>query len=374
MNKIQYCDIKGLHLELTTKCNAMCPMCARNFRGKVRQNLALTELSLAECKKILSVRFLKQLEFISICGVFGDPINCSDLLEILRYIYDINANIFINLYTNGAIKSVDWWRKLAAYLLNGCVIFGIDGMDDTSSIYRVYTNVRDVLRNARAFIEAGGRAKWDFIAFKHNEMQIAAAKRMSEELGFVAFEVKKTSRFFKTLYEKDELLESTHLEYGRYPVYNANGKIIYYLELPNQLVYRNNGEEKLLEIIDKYGGLDQYFASAHINCQAIKTHGIFISAFGDVFPCCTVYQQYCYGEIFHVQDQSELNEYKIWKAHGNTSALNYTIEEIVDGRAFNELQTSWKLKTIQEGKPKACCRACGMEVDFHAEQHSCKRN
>ena len=78
-------EIKGLHLELTTRCNAMCPMCNRNFKGKTRKELPDLELTLKDIKKILVSDFLKQLELISICGVYGDPICNNDLKLILKY-------------------------------------------------------------------------------------------------------------------------------------------------------------------------------------------------------------------------------------------------------------------------------------------------
>ncbi len=46
-----YDYISGLHLELTTKCNAMCPMCNRNFKGKMRKDLSILELTLNDIKK-----------------------------------------------------------------------------------------------------------------------------------------------------------------------------------------------------------------------------------------------------------------------------------------------------------------------------------
>lgn len=58
-NCFKYENIKGLHLELTTKCNAMCPMCNRNFRGRVRKKLPIIELSLDDIKKILNPDFIK---------------------------------------------------------------------------------------------------------------------------------------------------------------------------------------------------------------------------------------------------------------------------------------------------------------------------
>ena len=41
--------IRSVHLEITTRCNAACPMCKRNLDGgKDIPNLAITELSQKE--------------------------------------------------------------------------------------------------------------------------------------------------------------------------------------------------------------------------------------------------------------------------------------------------------------------------------------
>ena len=56
------------------------------------------------------------------------------------------------------------------------VIFAIDGLEDTNHLYRVNTNFNKIMENAKAFINAGGIARWDFIAFAHNEHQIEEAK------------------------------------------------------------------------------------------------------------------------------------------------------------------------------------------------------
>lgn len=365
---ICYDKITGIHLELTTKCNAACPMCARNYRGRTRENLELVDLGLNECKKILTSDFLGQIEFISICGVLGDPVNNADLLEIIEYIYSCNEKIFINLYTNGSIHEEDWWKKLASIMKKGCVIFGIDGIDEVSSIYRRNTDVNIVFRNAKAYMAAGGIAKWDYIAFKHNEYQIEDARKLSKEMGFAHFQVKKTSRFFKSLYEMDSSLDSTILEYGKHPIFDNKENIVGYLELPDNGEYRNECENQLFEIIDKYDSIEAYFDFVEIECQSIKTRGIFISAKGEIFPCCTVYQQVCYGRFFNVNDESELNEFKIWEKD-NTSALVHSIKEIVEGQAFQKLQQNWKVESIKAGKPKSCCRTCGKCLNMHLAQH-----
>ena len=372
MEYIDYTSITGMHFEPTTKCNAACPMCGRNYHGKIRENLKVTELTLADCKRIFNSDFLKQLKFISICGVYGDAANAKDIIDIIRFFYESNEHLLINFYTNGSVNSPEWWGCLAKVLKNGYVIFGIDGIGSTSTIHRRNTNFKKVMRNALAFMEAGGKAKWDYIAFKHNEDQIETAKMLSKALGFEEFQIKKTSRFFKTLYESDTMLDSTVLEYGKHPIYSNDGKITGCIEPPCQDKYRNSSESEIFKIIDMYGSLSNYFDDVKIECQAVKSRGVFVSAQGEVFPCCTVYQQVCYGSVYGVKDTSELNEYAVYQKY-NLSAFDNSIRDIVEGGFFTEIQERMAYGSLAAGKPKACCRTCGISLDMHLAQHSVKR-
>ena len=67
-------EIQQVQVELTTRCNARCPMCMRNYRGlDYNSGYPLTELSLAQFKKILQPNFLRQLtKGISFNGNLGD--------------------------------------------------------------------------------------------------------------------------------------------------------------------------------------------------------------------------------------------------------------------------------------------------------------
>ena len=49
------------------------------------------------------------------------------------------------------------------------VTFGIDGLQDTNHLYRISTNFDKIIKNAKAFIDAGGFAKWHMLVFEHNE-------------------------------------------------------------------------------------------------------------------------------------------------------------------------------------------------------------
>jgi len=50
-----YDQITTVHLEITSKCNASCPMCGRNVQGgSTIKSLPLVELSISQIKSIFS--------------------------------------------------------------------------------------------------------------------------------------------------------------------------------------------------------------------------------------------------------------------------------------------------------------------------------
>ncbi len=365
-------NIRGVHLEVTTKCNANCPMCSRSAFGVVRPGLQLTELTLEDCKNIFSPAFLGQLTKISMCGVYGDPALARDLLEIIEYIRCNNPNLEIDVYTNGGVRPASWWRELARVLGKGKVIFGIDGLEDTNHIHRRGTVFVVIIRNAKAFIQAGGRAEWDFIIFKHNEHQVEQARELSKNLGFETFQIKRTSRFYKVLYEQDPAFEGTGEAFGKYPVYNSDGRKSGYIELPENPYYRNDSLEIINGLTKEYGSLIKYFDEVPIDCKAEQTKGIFISATGLVYPCCWIYQQINYGAIYNVKDPLELNEANILGEVGGIyqiSAKEHPLKDIVEGEFFKRIEASWDFLGLANGRPKACARACGRQLDMHKTQH-----
>ena len=62
------------------------------------------------------------------------------------------------------------------------------------------------MKNAKAFISAGGTAEWAFIKFKHNEHQLYAAEALAKTHGFARFTYKDSARFVAT--DKFEVLDS----------------------------------------------------------------------------------------------------------------------------------------------------------------------
>ena len=109
-----YNDIKTIHLEITQKCQAACPMCDRNMNGEgINPHINLDELTLEDCKKIFTPDFIKQLETMYMCGNLGDPIVATDTLEVFKYFREHNPNIWLSMNTNAGAKKAEWWEELA---------------------------------------------------------------------------------------------------------------------------------------------------------------------------------------------------------------------------------------------------------------------
>jgi MoaA/NifB/PqqE/SkfB family radical SAM enzyme len=186
-------DIKWLHVELSSKCNAWCPACVRNKNGfGLADYLIEEDLNLEVYKNTL--KKLHNLYAVQLCGNYGDPIASNNILDAI----DISKKYVkkIQIHTNGGIRSKSWWKKLALLLkdIDHDVWFGIDGLAGIHEIYRQGTDFNKVISNAVEFINAGGYATWQFIPYAHNEHQIKDCLKESQRLGFKKFKLVKSLR------------------------------------------------------------------------------------------------------------------------------------------------------------------------------------
>jgi MoaA/NifB/PqqE/SkfB family radical SAM enzyme len=351
-------DIKIVHLELTTKCNVACPMCLRTVcGGKVNPQLPLVELSLSDIQTIFPKDWVAQLHRIYMCGNYGDPVVAQDTLAIFKYFREANPDVSLGMFTNGSARAVNWWVDMASVVTN--VQFAIDGLADTNHLYRRGTNFETIMRNAKAFIGAGGKANWDFIVFKHNEHQVEEARQLAKDMGFAKFNVKKTGRFFSNT--KSEVK-------AQQEVLSPSGEVEYYLEMPENPKYLNSALGKEEELVKKYGHIEKYLEATEIDCKVAAEKSIYVSAEGLIFPCCwTANQMYpWYFEPKSSQVWKLLNQ--LPEKEKSISALKIGAKEIVEGEFFKKISASWSLPSVKAGKLKTCAKTCGKEFDpFRAQ-------
>lgn len=192
-------DVRWLHVESSSKCNAWCPACLRNNLGLgLIPGLVETDLETNRFQEV--VESLPNLRTVQFCGNYGDPVigkNFLDLVDIC-----IDKNLKIQIHTNGSLRNTDWWAELGKKLAakDHDIWFGIDGIGETHEIYRQATDYNKVIENATAFINHGGYATWQFIPFEHNQHQIKTAIKLSQSLKFKKFKLVKLFRKAKNVF------------------------------------------------------------------------------------------------------------------------------------------------------------------------------
>ena len=355
-----YDEIRTVHLEITQKCQAACPMCDRNENGGVdNRHIDNSELSLHDCQRIFTPNFIEQLKTMYMCGNLGDPIVAKDTLEVFDYFRQHNSKMWLSMNTNAGAKSTDWWRELAGVIgRKGTVIFSVDGLRDTNHLYRQNVNWDNVERNMKAFIDAGGRARWDYIIFGHNEHQVEEAEALAKQWGVERFQKKKSGRFFSA----NSATKDTH------QAKNRKGVETQLISKPKKTVNQNLALLKQKEIEKTYGSMRQYYDSCTIKCKVAEEKNIFITAEGLLMPCC-----WAAGRMYKWWHQDYRVE-QIWdfidRAGGKQGidVIDNDLQTVIDGQLLQDIQNSWNLPSIENGKLGVCAMKCGTEFDPFAEQ------
>ena len=202
----QYERVKRLELEFNNTCFLYCGGCGRTFNPQL-EKAGKKLIMLKDIKKFFPPEFVQQLHYFLSCGNYGDPTAHPETLDILRYFRD-NGCKNVSISSNGASRSPDWWAELASIIngpggsrdnitnyYGGRVTFSIDGLADTNHLYRIGAKWDRIVENVTAFINAGGRARWQWIMMNHNEHQLEEAKQFAKDIGFSEFIEKVSFRY-----------------------------------------------------------------------------------------------------------------------------------------------------------------------------------
>lgn len=320
-------DIRTIHFELTNKCQASCPMCGRNIQGGIDNPwLEENEITLEQSKQWFSDDFIKQLDTILMCGSFGDPIIAKDTLEMCKRFREVNPTINLHMNTNGSARTVKWWKELAQAGVR--VRFGIDGLEDTHHLYRIGTDWNMIIKNAKAFIEAGGEAIWDMLIFEHNLHQVEACEQLSKEIGFKEFVPKHSSRFkggFVQVLTKDS--KTSHMIF---PSVRSKEFAIEFMEYK---VEKNK----------------------EIHCKVKDSGMMSVNAHGEVTPCCWLDFAADMPMGFSHVDYND-------RGFITPSLHKHTLDEIFDSGYFEAVEATWKDKPLRQ-----CSKQCGKYDKFAAQ-------
>jgi len=317
-----YSDIRHVHLEISTRCNAACPGCPRNLCGvDVIDDFPLHDMTLAEAERIFIPQFVKQLNKIHINGNLGDFITARDGLAIVQYFRQHNKQLVIDISTNAGVRS-DMWAELAH--LNVIVRFCLDGLEGTHELYRQQTKWTTVIDNATAFIQAGGHAVWKMIQFDHNQHQEQDCHKLSQQLGFKAFEF---------------------VDHGRnaFPVFDQKGRFRHHIGSHDQPV----AFERVLWIHSdgRDGKRSLPVTPKKISCKSVAERSVYVSATGEISPCCWL--GFYPRTMYHLG-----NDRIVEMLPASNNALEVGIEQAIEW--FNLVKESWSGDQLTQ-----CNTECG---------------
>lgn len=337
MDYITTDKITSINAELTNYCNAACPMCARYFiDGElVKDKVNSMHTSLAFIKDKIGIEIIRKLKSFTSCGNFGDGAMNPECVDIYGWIRQVNPKANLMLHSNGGARNVKFWQDLAK--LDVVVIFAIDGLQDTNHLYRRNVKWDKLMENVKSYLEAGGKASWEMLVFKHNEHQVDECRALSNQLGFTQFSSKQSSRWsdfdsdgvwrdLDRITIGDDVLEKSNI-----------------VEAPN--IGKGGNSQKVN--IDK----------ENVNTKKIKCYAhnieknfveIYVAVNGDVSPCCWL------GDLRLHESKNIIKDYK--KVNLNHTSLS----DILKGDFFMALEKGIR-GDLDAYRLHTCYFTCGIK-------------
>jgi len=330
-------DIRHVHLEISSRCNASCPLCPRNLHGyPFNDGYVERDLSLEDAKKIFKPEFLGQLTSLLINGNLGDMVMNADSLDIIKYFREHNSTMDITISTNGGARPTSFWQDLAK--LNCKIWFCVDGLEDTNHLYRQNVVWNIVMNNATAFINAGGHATWQLIDFNFNRPQRDTIQKLAKSMGFKKFKIVNDSR-------------------NTTPVFDKTGKLLHTIGTPTETNFqkiiwgKKNNEVLVEDVMPK--------EIKKINCLAVENQSLYVTSTGEVYPCCwtgCAPTTYGHGNYMEVANKQIANLIK------SNNALENSLESCI--KWFDSIEKSWTIDNFNNGRLLMCQDRCSNE-EYH---------
>lgn len=329
-----YDEIDIVEFDLNTTCNSFCPTCHRY--AKVGDELYLSpyvnfneNLDIEVFRKVLQHPKLNPDVSVDLVGLVGEPVAHPQIFEIIDIVKEYQPDGFINLHTNGGLKTEKFWAELGeriTYNRHNLVRWSIDGLADTNHIYRQGVNFEKVMRNLKAFIGAGGRADWQFVDFPWNRHQQEEARQLAKELGIRKFFVRKSYA------PEDEMQEFI----------KASNNAFHKTTRAPEGIFFSDWTQKPNIIEDR----------------CITRKSIYINAHGKVLPCCMVNSSLTHDVYIKNKDKSMRQETTdfLYEESDDWNDLNKksTLEEIVSNPWWEKLY-----KSFDDNPCGVCAYSCG---------------
>ena len=183
------------NMDLSHRCILRCPQCLRQKVEGLPRIKRSFDIGKPEFRKILNY-YENQITF---CGQISDPIYHPDFLAFLEMMNGLGKGLRVATNgTNDKSGNMDnkWWDKAYSYGHGeNCWVFGVDGLDEKSELYRIGSNFKQVWETMKIGVQAGHPIVWQYIIFGYNEHEIERAKEIAHTEGITLLLIK-TNRGF----------------------------------------------------------------------------------------------------------------------------------------------------------------------------------
>jgi len=189
-NEDIWIDDRVLHIEPTSRCTLACPHCPRT--------LSIDNIKLEDCDIDTTVKLAEGKKKFVMCGNHGDPIYHPKFHELISSIRTAHPHMSIGMHTNGAFRSIDWWKETASILDHrDNIVFSIDGLPNNNHLYRVNSKWETIENGIKTLVEYNPNIKiiWKWILFKYNQYNIDEGIYLARKLGFHEFSIVKSVRY-----------------------------------------------------------------------------------------------------------------------------------------------------------------------------------
>ena len=333
-------DVKKFEIELSSHCNARCPLCIRQLLGtdKERPGFDKGHITFDQIKKIVSQLPNPSDVVFYFAGVGGDPLMNPQVVDIFRYCAERLKAVCLD--TNGSLRAPKVWKDLGEISMKypgAAITFSIDGLEDTNHLYRIRTKWSKIMQSAKEYINAGGIAEWKFIVFKHNEHQVEEAKKLAYKIGFHNFIWEPSVRHYSP--EEDTFIKTEGI-----------GELV--PEVPTVTKQKNVRYEAIK-------------SAKAISCKVLKKKMMYITHDFKLLPCCYFHSWQVIDDYLKFIGKSK--DARTYFVNFNNDLNQRSLETIMEDEFFNKIISDWN-----SCKPDVCANNCNQNEYWNKEKYNDK--
>lgn len=263
MNKNSlYIRTTDIEIDLTTLCNANCPLCFRNQKNYPQKYKKPIIRDINDLIKQLDL--FNSLKTVLLIGQLSEPTLYPYLFKLIEYLNSRNINIKIN--TNGDTHDDLFWYELGNLLKDSDEVrFTICGSEQNiHEKYRKNTNLQNILRHSDIIRNIRKIDSLNCIKFNYNKDNLNSDEFLDICNKFTSYIIFNTNTLDKSNYNNIE---------------NFND---FDIDIPNTFSFTK---------IKKYADFLFRLKNNNILCKSETNNSIYIDVYGIIYPCYYFFEQ-----------------------------------------------------------------------------------